>query len=123
MKHNLLNKITSLIVIMLVSFSGFSQTSIDAGNITEEWKLLTTKDGIEVHIKQDKCDIGADKLFTYAYIKLVNTTTVTKTVEFNFQLIFDNDCVGCGDTRETKHILQSPASAYIAGGMWRHKRN
>jgi len=99
----------------LVSFTGFSQNAIEADKLSEKWTLLTTQDGVEVYLKQEKCDVGASDLFTYAFIRLVNTNTSEKSVEFNFQMKYDNGCYGCGDTRETKHMLAVPASTSVEG--------
>lgn len=116
MKQNLIIKCTLLIFTALLSFNGFSQNSIEASKLTEEWTLLATKDGVEVYLKQEKCDMGAKDLFTYAYIRLINNNTVEKTIEFNFLINFDNRCVGCEDTRETKKMLAVSASTIVDGG-------
>ena len=115
MKQSLITKSILLIFVAFVSFNGMSQNSIEASNLTEEWTLLTTKDGVDVYLKQDKCDIGAEKLFTYAYIRFVNNNSTEKTIEFNFLMNFDNRCVGCGDTRETKKMIAIPASTSVDG--------
>jgi len=116
MKHSFIIKSTFLIIMALASFNGFSQNSIQADKLTEEWTLLTTQEGVEVYLRQDKCDVGANDLFSYAYIRFVNNNTTEKTIEFNFELNFDNRCVGCGDTRETKKMVAINASTSIDGG-------
>jgi len=115
MKQSLIIKSIFLIFTAMVSFNGFSQNAITADKLSQDWSLLTTKDGVEVYLKQEKCDVGAPDAFTYAFIRLVNTNTTEKSVEFNFQMIFDNECYGCGDTRETKHMLAVPASTSVEG--------
>ncbi|MFT6244089.1 MAG: hypothetical protein ACJA0U_002061 [Salibacteraceae bacterium] len=115
MKQSLIIKSILLIFTAMVSFNGFSQNAITADKLSQDWSLLTTKDGVEVYLKQEKCDVGAPDAFTYAFIRLVNTNTAEKSVEFNFQMIFDNNCYGCGDTRETKHMLAVPASTSVEG--------
>ena len=99
----------------MMSLNGFSQNAITADKLTQDWTLLTTKDGVEVYLKQEKCNVGAPEAFTYAFIRLVNTNTSEKSVEFNFQMIFDNNCYGCGDTRETKQMLAIPGSTSVEG--------
>lgn len=115
MKQNILTKSTLLIFTMLLSFSGISQNSVNAENLNKDWTLVTTQNDVEVYIRKEKCDVGAPDLFTYAHIRLVNLNTSEKTVEFNFQMHFDNGCVGCGDTRETKKMLAVPASTSVEG--------
>jgi hypothetical protein len=115
MKQSLIIKSIFLIFTAMVSFNGFSQNAITADKLSQDWSLLTTKDGVEVYLKQEKCDVGAPDAFTYAFIRLVNTNTTEKSVEFNFQIIFDNECYGCGDTRESKHMLAVPASTSVEG--------
>lgn len=115
MKHSLIIKSIFLVFTALISFNGFSQSEITADKLSNEWTLLTTEDGVEVYLKKEKCDVGAKDLFTYAFIRLVNTNPVEKSVEFNFQMKFDNRCYGCGDTRETQHTLAVPASTSVEG--------
>lgn len=115
MKQSLIIKPIALIIIAITSLNGFSQNVITADKLSQDWSLLTAKDGVEVYLKQEKCDVGAPDAFTYAFIRLVNTNTTEKSVEFNFQIIFDNECYGCGDTRESKHMLAVPASTSVEG--------
>ena len=115
MKQSLIIKSIFLIFTAMVSFNGFSQNAISADKLSDDWTLLTTKDGVEVYLKQEKCSVGAPDAFTFAFIRLVNTNTTEKSVEFNFQMIFDNRCYGCDDTRETKHMLVIPASTTVEG--------
>jgi hypothetical protein len=115
MKQNFLTKATLFIFTVLLSFSGVSQNSVNAEQLTQEWTLVSTQDGVEIYLKQEKCDVGAEKHFTYAFIRIVNTTTTEKSVEFNFQMQYDNGCYGCGDTRETKKMLAVPASTSVEG--------
>jgi hypothetical protein len=115
MKHSLIIKSIFLIFTALISFNGFSQNEMSAEKLSAEWTLLTTKDGVEVYLRQEKCDVGANDLFSYAFIRLVNTNPTEKSVEFNFQMKFDNRCYGCDDTRETKHNLAIPASTTVEG--------
>lgn len=115
MKQSFIIKPILLIITAMMSFNGLSQNAITAEKLSQDWSLLTTKDGVEVYLKQEKCDVGAPDAFTYAFIRLVNTNTTEKSIEFNFQTIFDNRCYGCGDTRETKHMLAVPASTSVEG--------
>ena len=115
MKQSLIIKSIFLIFTAMLSFNGFSQNTISADKLSQDWSLLTTKEGVEVYLKQEKCDIGAADAFTYAFVRLVNTNTSEKSVEFNFQMIFDNRCYGCGDNRETRQMLAIPASTMIEG--------
>tara|TARA_B110000908_G_scaffold158570_1_gene199816 strand:- start:1372 stop:1824 length:453 start_codon:yes stop_codon:yes gene_type:complete len=115
MKQSLIIKSIFLIFTAMMSFNGVSQNAITADKLSDDWSLLTTKDGVEVYLKEEKCDVGAADAFTYAFIRIVNTNTIEKSVEFNFQIIFDNRCYGCGDTRETKHTLAIPASTIVEG--------
>lgn len=115
MKQSLIIKSTFLIFMALISFNGISQNTIEADKLSEKWTLLTTQDGVEVYLKQEKCDVGASDLFTYAFIRFVNKNTTEKSIEFNFHMNFDNGCVGCGDTRETQKMVAINASTSIEG--------
>ena len=115
MKQNIFIKSTLLIFTVLLSFSGFSQNTVNADQLTKDWTLVTTQNGVEIYLRQEKCDVGAPDLFTYAHIRIVNTNTEEKTVEYNFHINYDNGCVGCGDTRETKKMVAVPASTSVEG--------
>lgn len=115
MKQSLILKSILLVFIAMVSFSGVCQSTITASNLSENWTLLTTKDGVEVYLKQEKCNVGADNLFTYAFVRLVNTNSIETSVEFDFHVKFDTGYAGSGDIKKTNHIISINASSSIEG--------
>jgi hypothetical protein len=112
------NKILSAFFLLSLVFMGFSasaQTSMEADKINNDWTLLTVQDGVEIFIKKEKCNVGAEKLFTYAFIKFNNTTSSSKKVEFSVEMYFDSGCIGCGDITEHMQYIEVPASSSIEG--------
>lgn len=100
--------------IFLGSFA-YSQESIGADKLSKEWSLLTTQNGVEVYLRKDFCDVGAKDLFTYAHLKFVNTTSNQVSVDFNYELIHENGCVGCGSTDEYHKSVVVGASSSLEG--------
>jgi hypothetical protein len=115
MKQKIFKTVFTFVVVMLTSFSSLSQGEVVADKLTNDWTLLQSQEGINIYIRKEKCNVGAPELFTYAFIRIINNNTVEKTVEFNFQIQYDNRCVGCGNTRETKQMLAVPASTSVEG--------
>ena len=100
--------------IFLGSFA-YSQESMSADKLSKNWTLLTTQNGVEVYLKKDFCDVGAKDPFTYAHVKFVNTNSSDVSAEFNFELHYELDCVGCGNINEYRKILTIPGNGSIEG--------
>ena len=107
MKQKIFSTAFMLVVVVFTSFSTLSQSEVKADKLTNDWVLVQSQEDVDIYIRKEKCDVGAQKLFTYAFIRIVNNRTEEKTVAFNFHVKYDNQCVGCGNTRETKQCWLS----------------
>ncbi len=93
----------------------FSQESMGADQIKNDWTLYMTQNGVEIYLKKEACDVGAKDLFTYAQVRLVNTTNTEKSVDFNFELYHENSCVGCTNVDEYRKSVTVPANGSLEG--------
>lgn len=93
----------------------FAQESMRADEIGNKWTPYTTIDGVVVSLKKEKVDVGAPDAFTYGMLRFENTTSNDITVEFFFELQYENGCVGCGNVEEYRKMVTIPAGTTIEG--------
>ena len=93
----------------------FAQESMRADEIGNKWTSYTTIEGVNVSLKQEKVDVGAPDAFTYGMLRFENTTSNDVTVEFFFELQYENGCVGCGNVNEYRKMVTIPAGSTIEG--------
>lgn len=106
---------TLFLGILFLGNTAFSQESIGSEQINDNWTLLTSKDGVDIFIKKEKVDVGAEKKFDYAQVKMVNTTGTSKTIEFNFEMHHELTCVGCGSTNEYEKSITIEGGSSLEG--------
>jgi hypothetical protein len=63
----------------------------------------------------EKVDMGAPKAFTYGMLRFENTTANDITIEFFFELQYENGCVGCGNVDEYRKMVTIPAGTTLEG--------
>jgi len=101
---------------LLLGMTSFSQNKIEASNLTEEWTLLHSSDGVEMYLKYEECTMGnVPEAFQYGMIKLVNSTAVEKTIVYNIEKHYTDGCVGCNMTDEDVSVVVIPANSTIIG--------
>ena len=88
-----------------MSFFGLSasaqQSKINAENFSSNWTLLHEVDGIKMYVQKGDCKMGDVKTpFTYAFLKIENTTNVRKHLNFNINLYYADGCAGCDNANE-----------------------
>lgn len=93
----------------------FAQESLRADEIGNKWTSFTSVDGVNVLLKKEKVDVGAEEIFTYGFLRFENTTDQDATVEFYFKLQYENGCVGCGKVDEYRKMVTIPAGGTIEG--------
>mmetsp|Transcript_32007 Transcript_32007/g.37318 ORF Transcript_32007/g.37318 Transcript_32007/m.37318 type:complete len:152 (+) Transcript_32007:44-499(+) len=93
----------------------FAQESMRADEIGNKWTSLTSIEGVNVSLKKEKVDVGAAKAFTYGMLRFENTTANDITLEFYFELQYENGCVGCGNVDEYRKVITIPAGTTLEG--------
>jgi len=93
----------------------FAQESMRAEEVGKDWTNYATVNGVSISIKAEKVDVGAPDLFTYGMLRFENTTSNDITVEFFFELQYENGCVGCGNVEEYRKQVTLPAGATLEG--------
>ncbi|MCR9171720.1 MAG: hypothetical protein NXI10_04460 [bacterium] len=93
----------------------FAQESMRADEIGNKWASYTTLEGLNVSLKKEKVDVGAPDAFTYGMLRFENTTSNDITVEFFFELQYENGCVGCGNVEEYRKVVTIPAGSTLEG--------
>ncbi|GAB5423809.1 MAG: hypothetical protein Crog4KO_09560 [Crocinitomicaceae bacterium] len=93
----------------------FAQESLSADELGNKWTAYTTIEGVNVSLKTEKVDVGAPKEFTYGMLRFENTTANDVTIEFFFELQYENGCVACGNVDEYRKVVTIPAGATLEG--------
>ncbi len=113
-----MKKIKSLFVAILfiiIGTTSFSQDKISANDLTKDWTLLHSENGVEMYIKYGECTMGnIAEAFEYGFIKIVNTNSSERTLIYNIETYYADGCVGC-DTHEDEYmtIVLQPNSTII----------
>ena len=114
-----MKKIKTVFIVSLFMFFGmtsFAQNKIEANDLTSEWTLLSSKDGVELYIQSGECTMGnVPEAFQYGMIKLINSNSTEKTVVYNIERHYSDGCVGCNKTDEDVSIISIPANSTITG--------
>ena len=93
----------------------FAQESMSAEKLGNKWTSYTNLEGVNVSLKMEKVDVGAPKAFTYGMLQFENTTSNDVTIEFFFELQYENGCVACGNVEEYRKVVTIPAGATMEG--------
>jgi hypothetical protein len=105
-----------LVMLCLIHIPVFGQ-ELKKAEITSDWKLLSEKDGLKLFIKSETCQIeGAPKPFDYVFIKLENSNSEDKSINFQLGVNYNQLCVGCLATEnEAQRNIVIPANSTLFG--------
>lgn len=115
MRNNGLLHSLLMLCIIFLGLSVSAQESIQADKLTNQWTTFTTQDGLDISIRIDKCDIGADKEFTFAYLSFHNTTDREINVEYQLSAVYDNKCVACELNSEYSKSISISSQSSLEG--------
>lgn len=106
-----------LFSMLFIGSAAIAQESrtITADKISSQWTAYLNEQGLEISVKEEKCDVGAKEMFTYAHLRFENTTNADITAVFIFELNHENGCVGCGKVDEYRKTITIPAGATLEG--------
>ena len=84
-----------------------------------EWQLVQSKDGIEIYWQNIDCTYHESlKPAVHANLKVVNTTDMDKTIQYNFGLQYEEACSGCGNDSEFSYSLTIPQNSELIGDCY-----
>lgn len=99
--------------IIFTSFSAFTQNS--------EWKLLESKNGVNVYSKLNRCIVPTDAMDSDYYLfKLENTTTAPLKIEWKIDKWYDGKCYTCNNEYKV-HSYELPANSSVEAECGRNK--
>jgi hypothetical protein len=112
MKKLKLNKTNLLFLFLMMSGSFMAQS---LGNLTNDWKLIQDKDGVQFFAKTEECKMSeqSPKPFDIAFLKIVNNTNKEVEVAYNFVIEFTEGCNGCDGRDESRFSQKIPANGSI----------
>ena len=105
-----------LVILFLAPMFLFGQ-EFKKSDLTNDWKLFSENNGLKMFLRSETCKIeGAPKPFDYVFIKLENTTSEEKTIDFQLGLNYQETCVGCStEDHEAKRNFTIPANTTWMG--------
>ena len=95
------------VLIAIISNFGFSgNPSVNNQAIKPKtWTLLMEKNGIQVFYKYADCNDLKNGVFQeMAYLKLVNTTNLNVSIEWDLKRWYDDKCVNCDSNNPEHHL-------------------
>lgn len=105
-----------LLFTFIASFQSFSQATIGNTTLSTEWALLQTSEEVSFFVKKEECKIeGSAKPLVYTFMKVVNNSSATKKIQFNFGLQYFEGCSGCGENSEFRVAFELPANSTFEG--------
>ncbi len=114
-----MKKMKSLLLASFFLFLGmntFAQNKIEANDLTQEWTLIQSVDGVEMYIKYGECQMGnIQEAFEYGMLKIVNTTNSEKQITYNFEILYSDGCVGCDTNEDEYSSIIIPANSTKTG--------
>lgn len=102
MKTRIFNILTAFFLISSFTFAQSQNTEFGV------WKLMNTKDGIEVYGKHDLCLIEyAPNDYHFLSVKFVNTNSTQKEVSFYIKNIYEEGASGHSDENLNTIVMQA----------------
>lgn len=87
-------------IFFFMSFHSNGQ-SFKRAELTSDWQLITQKDGIEIYVKEQHCDLNKNgKPVIFSMLKVVNTTNQQRSVTYDYIHQYDQGCDGCNGNPE-----------------------
>lgn len=103
------------LLLVFIGSTAFSQ-SLNANEINDDWTLLTEQDGIKMYVQKGECQMGnVETPFTYGFLKVENSTTSTKHVNFNINLFYADGCAGCDNHNEEYSSITIEPNSVLTG--------
>ncbi len=99
MKKYINSTVKAIFSLFLLSFfttGAFAQS--------DDWQVLTQKDGVEIKYKYSDCDLERGFDQEWVLLQFNNTTATKKTLIWDLELYFNNDCKTCGS--DEYHLVQ-----------------
>lgn len=111
-----LNKIVLSICFSVVSMLSFAQVEVSMAEMKSDWKLIKQENGVEVYVSVMECKMGNVKEpFLYGSVKVVNTTSEQRKIDFTYELHYADGCSGCGVSDEYSKNIIVDANSEIVG--------
>jgi len=99
--------------IFIISLFLLASTSV----AQENWQLLRSENGIEVYYKNQMCEPEAGFDQEKVILKVVNTTVVSKTIEWDIHMWYNAVCKTCDvETGEYHKTISLAANEEQQGG-------
>jgi hypothetical protein len=106
-----------LLLLVCIHFVSFGQNRIPKDQLSDNWLLINSKDGVEFYAKMESVDVyknGSENL-TFAVIKVINTNSNSASVNFLISGYYDGGCLGCSDGKENSKSISLNAGETFIG--------
>lgn len=102
--------------ILILSFGSYGQGKINYDEISSQWSLVQTTDGIEIYVMKVECKLSEKfKPSEWLFYKFKNTTNKAKDLAFVPVYRYAEGCVNCGEKFEATISTSIPANTFIEG--------
>lgn len=82
---------------------------------SKEWVLLNESNGVQQYYRFSECNVPESGFIgEYVQVRIVNTTSTAKQVEWDIRLWYNNECINCGsESPEYHRSVSVPARGNI----------
>lgn len=102
MKTTKIVRFFAFVFFVFLSTTTFSQTAMNASELSTKWSLLTEQDGVKLFVKRESCKLHkTQKPLDYLLVKVVNESGEAVTSNFQIGLHYNEGCTGCEQNVET----------------------
>lgn len=93
-----------------------AQNPTDLYNLSDKWEVLFEKDGLTFYVRNQECTVfEGQKPLIYSFLRIENTNSESKKVDFNFGLQFQEGCSGCDPYSEYSSSIEINANSILEG--------
>ena len=111
-----------LFLFVFICFGFFAQNRVNKDQLSENWKLINTVNGVNFFAKLESVDLykNGSENFTYVVVKVENTTSTDVNLNFLISGFYDGGCLGCVDNVENTKSLSLKANETFVGTAENH---
>lgn len=110
-----LRSIITILVVMITT-SLTAQVELNADDLSADWQLINETNGVKIYFSKQECQMGSvEQPFIYGFLKVVNTTGNEISLNYRYNLQYEDGCVGCGDSDEYDMYQRLSAGETLEG--------
>lgn len=109
-------------VVCFFSISLSFAQSIEISELNNDWKEISSADGITISVKISDCDFNAGYDEQRILLQVSNANSSDKIVQFDVDRFSNNVCLNCNSNGESHRIIRVAANETISASCSREEK-